>query len=126
MVQLLIAKGADVNKANDKKGKTVIMAAVEDGNIEIIKLLLKNLAKIGNVEDDVWQKVFKIANDQNKTEGVKYIKEFQNHQGLMPLLYQSKVGKDEKKRWPTDLIRKAHHTLTGNDALDPKKPEKPQ
>jgi ankyrin repeat protein len=71
IIRLLLNKGADVN-IQDNSGKTALMIAVKNKNMEIIKLLLKKHADI-KAKDNKGRTVLIIASDKDNEEIVELL-----------------------------------------------------
>ena len=72
-VELLLAKGADIN-AKDKYGKTALMYAARKGYKEIVELLLAKGADI-NAKDKYGKTALDYAKGKNKEKIVEYLKQ---------------------------------------------------
>ena len=82
VAEVLIARGADVNKV-DNSGKTVLMAASMNGHFNLVRLLVEKGANIY------------LQNREGKT-ALEFARSFDRHRIIKYLEFQ--VAKDEKQR----------------------------
>ena len=81
MVKLLIEKGAEVDYQTDDHGYSALMKAVENGNVEAVKCLIKHGAQV-DLEDNRGNSALEFGCEKGNVEVVKVLLEVEGVESL--------------------------------------------